>query len=537
MTDITIVIVCVMLVAIIVLVAFANRVAVPWPIALVLGGIAIGYIPHIPVITLRPEIVLLVFLPPLLYWESVNAPWSEFRTSAWWIFQLAFGLVIITTVVIAAVAHKLVPSMGWGAAFVLGAIVSSTDEVAFGPIVERLPIPRHVIATIEGESLVNDATSLILYGVGVTAVVTASFSLLHMLGALAVSIIGATALGLAVGLLAAGAWFLIREELLQAIISLLAPFAAYLPANALHVSGVLAVVTTGFVISYFSPRALSPNARIRGQGFWNIVFFIANAVIFLLVGLQFHSILQKLSHFSASQLLLYGLAISLAVIVVRALWVFAQGLLPVTNEPEHVEGTADWSHVALLAWTGMRGGVSLAAALAIPFETAAGPFPHRDLIIFITFCVLLVTLVGQAGTLPLLIRWMHVVDDGASEREERVALAQMSRAALRKLDELQKRGNAPPALLERLRRRFANRWQEFGEEADDNAARGSATYRQLQRELIDAQRTTLIRLRNSGKIDNTVMRKVQRLLDLESEEVELLGGLSHVNVDAIQQHE
>ncbi|SRR5665213_1014370 len=526
----------VIFVAILVLVSLANRIGVAYPIMLVLGGIALGFIPGLPPLAMPPELVLTIFLPPLLYWESVTAPTSEFFSAdgLWWIFQLAFGLVIVTMLAVAAVAHVMIPAMAWGPALVLGAIVSSTDEVAFAPIIARIPLPRHVIATIEGESLVNDATSLVLYAIGITAIVSGTFSFTGALGELAVSVAGAIAIGGAAAFLCVGAWRFTKDESLQAMVSLMAPYLAYLPAQHFHASGVLAVVTTGLVVTRYTPRVLTPRARERGSGFWVTAVFMANAFIFVLVGMQFHQILGALQRFHPLQLLGYGLAISATAIVVRLVWVFGQGLLPATNEPEHVEGKADWSHVAVLAWSGMRGGISLAAALAIPLEAAARPFPNRDLIIFLTFCVLLATLIGQGGTLPFLLRRLKVVDDGTDEREERVALAATAKAALKRLDELAGSGDVPKEVCEVLRRRFRRRWAEFGvdgAEQDGDAARIGSRLRELESDLLDAQRTALIRLHREGKVDNTVMRRVQRLLDLQAEETELLASTGHSDID------
>lgn len=516
---------------ILVLVSVANRIGIAYPILLLLGGIALGYIPGLPALAMPPDLVLVIFLPPLLYWEAVTAPTSEFFTSSglWWIFQLAFGLVVITMFAVSAVAHALIPTMAWATAFVLGAIVSSTDEVAFAPITERVAIPRHVLATIESESLVNDATSLVLYGIAVTAVATGSFSVVHAAENLAISTIAAVAIGVVAGLIAVLAWRLTKDDALQGIISLMVPFLSYLPAYHLGYSGVLAVIATGFTTQIYTPRVLTPRARERVSGFWITIVFMLNAFIFVLVGMQFHHIVGSLHRLSAATLLFYGVAISLTVIVVRLLWVFAQGLLPSTNEPEHAEGKADWSHVAVLAWSGMRGGVSLAAALAIPIETAAGPFPERNLTIFLTFCVLLATLVLQGGTLPLLLRWLNVRDDGADSREERVALAQTSRVALERLNELARSEHIPPRLLELLRTRFSNRWNEFSR-ADESSRINSALYRKLVRDTIEAQRRSLIDLRNKGKVDNTVLRRIQRLLDLELEEVDLLESTGRLDV-------
>ena len=524
----------IILALIVVLVTIANRLAIAYPIVLLLGGIAIGYIPGAPLITMPPDLVLVVFLPPLLYWESITAPESEFRTSAWWIFQLAFGLVIVTTAAVAVVAHVLVPALAWPAAFVLGAIVSSTDEVAFAPIAERLRVPRHVIATIEGESLVNDATSLILYAAAVAAVVTGTFSLPHAIGQLVTSVIGAILIGILAGSATVLAWRFIKDDMLQVVISLAAPYLSYLPAQHYGVSGVLAVVTTGLFVNRFTPTVLLPRARERATGFWVTIVFITNAIIFVLVGMQLHSIIAGLVNYSLLRLIGYGAAVSLTVIVVRFIWVYAQALLPVTNEPEHVEGKADWSHVTVLSWAGFRGGVSLAAALAIPFETALGPFPQRDLLIFLTFCVLVATLVGQGGTLPLLIRWLHITDDGAGANEERIALARTSRAALDRIDRLELEGNVAPSLAGFLRKRFQIRQREFDPDHESEAAaaaRATARYRELENTLIGAQRAELIKLRDHGKIDNTVLRRIQRLLDLESEEIDLLDSAGHAEVE------
>ncbi|MFY9740176.1 MAG: Na+/H+ antiporter [Candidatus Cybelea sp.] len=517
--------------AIIVLVTIANRINIAYPIVLVLGGIAIGFIPNVPTIALPPALVLVVFLPPLLYWESVTAPTSEFRANAIWIFQMAFGLVILTTVAVGAVAHAIVPGIGWGVAFVLGAIVSSTDEVAFVAVADRLNVPRHIIGTIEGESLVNDATSLILYGAAIAAVVGASFSLSHAFGALALSIVEAVAIGLAAGGLAVLAWRVLQDETLQGVISVVVPFVAYLPAYYIGASGVLATVVAGLFISRFTPNVLLPMTRVVMTGFWVTIVFLLNAFIFVEVGIRFHDIVSGLHAYSAGQLIWWGSAVAATCILARLAWTFAQGLLPITNEPEHVGGKADWSHVSILAWTGMRGGVSLAAALAIPLETTAGPFPYRDLLIFITFVVLLATLVGQGGTLPYIIKWLGVKDDLAAQDEERTALAATARAGLECLDKLEREGSVPHSILELQRRRLRARFAEFGESAE-GAAETTAAFRRVERRLLDTQRKRLIQLRTQGKIDNTVMRRVLRLLDLQAVEIGLLDSTGHDKIEA-----
>lgn len=522
----------VVFVAIVVLVAIANRINVAYPIVLVVGGMAIGFIPHVPTVPLPPDLVLVVFLPPLLYWESVTAPTSEFRSSLFWIFQLAFGLVVLTTIVVAVIAHAIVPGMSWAVAFVLGAVVSSTDEVAFTAIADRLNVPRHIIGTIEGESLVNDATSLILYGVAIAAVVGTSFSLLQAAGSLALSVVEAVAIGVAAAALAVFAWRAIQDETLQGVISVVIPFVAYLPAYYIGASGVLATVTAGVIVSRYSPIVLLPRARELLTGFWVTVVFLLNAFIFVEVGIRFRDIVQRLHQYSPWQLIGWACAVSATCIVARLVWTFLQGFLPATNEPEHVEGRANWSHVAIVGWTGMRGGVSLAAALAIPLETSTGYFPFRDLLIFLTFGVLLATLVGQGGSLPWLIRKLGVADDGAAEKEERIALATTARAALERIDDLERTKAFPHEILELHRARLKARFAEFRtHQTDKSAARLTLLYRQAQCVLLDVQRQKLIELRKEGKIDNTVLRRVQRILDLQTIEVQILGTTGHSDIE------
>ena len=521
-------------VAILVLVALAKRIGVAYPIVLVLGGILLGYIPGVPRAELRPDLVFLVFLPPLLYWESVTAPTSGFLAGAAWIFQLAFGLVIATTVAVAFVAHRVDPAMGWPAALVLGAIVSSTDEVAFASLADKLRVPRHLIATIEGESLINDATSLIIYAVAIAAVLGQVFTVGQAFEQLVISVIAAVAIGLAAGAVIVTAWHFTRDEELQPIISLMAPYLAYLPAYHYKVSGVLAVVVTGIFVSRFTPRVLLPRARQRAAGFWVTIVFLVNAFIFVLVGLQFHPILtETLTRYSAWQLTWFALAVCATVIVVRLAWVYAQALIPFTNEPEHKRGKADWAHVTVLAWTGMRGGISLAAALALPLAMGAGPFPQRSLIIFLTFAVLLATLVGQGGTLPWLLRALHIREDDQDQREERLALSRIARVALIRLSSLRKEGRVPAPILAELQRHQRSRWREFADakEGEEYRARVTSQYRAIQRELIGIQREELLRLRNRGKIDNTVMRRVLTLLDYEDEEIALLSSSGHTDLD------
>ncbi len=520
-------------VAIVVLVALAKRIGVAYPIVLVLGGIALGYIPGVPRAELQPDLVFLVFLPPLLYWESVTAPTSGFRAGAAWIFQLAFGLVIATTVAVAFVAHRVDPAIGWPAALVLGAIVSATDEGAFASIADKLRVPRHLIATIEGESLINDATSLIIYAVAIGAVVGQVFTVGQAFEQLVISVVAAITIGFIAGGAVVTAWHFTRDDELQPIISLMAPYLAYLPAYHFKVSGVLAVVVTGIFVSRFTPRVLTPRSRLRTIGFWVTIVFVVNAFIFVLVGMQFREIVASLAQYSVSHLIWLAIAICATVIVVRLAWVFGQALIPLTNEPEHERGKADWAHVTVLAWTGMRGGISLAAALALPLMAGTHAFPQRSLIIFLTFAVLLATLVGQGGTLPWLLRLLRITEDDQDEREERLALSRIARVALIRLAALRKEREVPVAILATLRRHHRSRWREFADakEGQEYRKRVTSQYRAIELELLTVQRAELLRLRNRGAIDNTVMRRIQALLDLEDEEIGLLSTTGHTDLD------
>ena len=253
----------------------------------------------------------------------------------------------------------------------------------------------------------------------------------------------------------------------------------------------------------------------------------------MLVGLQFHPIITSLSQYSPGFLLWLAAVVSATVILVRLAWVFTQALLPITNEPEHERGKADWAHVSVLAWSGMRGGISLAAALALPLTIGSGPFPQRSLIIFLTFAVLLATLVGQGGTLPWLLRILHIREDDADEREERLALSRIARVALIRLAALRETRNIPPPIIAALRRHHRSRWREFADakEGEEYRRRVTSLYREIERELLGVQREELIRLRDRGKIDNTVMRRIQALLDLEDEEIRLLSTTGHTDID------
>jgi Na+/H+ antiporter len=504
------------------LLALAQVTRVPYPITLVLGGLALGFLPGMPEIQLPPDLVLVAVLPPLLYGSAFFTSLRELRANARPIGLLAIGLVLITTVAVAAIAHMAIPGLSWSSAFVLGAIVSPTDPTASTAIAERLGLPRRLVATIEGESLVNDGTALVAYRFAVAAVVTGSFSLAEAAGRFVLSVAGGIAVGLAAGFVIRQVRRRLDNPPLELTISLLSGYFAYLPAQAAGVSGVLAAVTVGIYMGWYMPELTNPQTRLQGVAMWEILFFVLNALLFGLVGLQLPGIVDSLSGRSTETLVRDAVIVCGAVIAARFAWVFAAGYLPhlIDRRLRARDPVPAWRHKTVLAWSGMRGAVSLAAALALPLTTdASNAFPDRDLLIFLTFAVILGTLVVQGLTLPALIRVLALEEDGLAEREEAKARIHAAEAALERLDELIDEDWVREDTAERMRGLYNFRQARFRSrvdaEADGSAEERSLDYQRLRRELLDAERSAVIELRRVGRIDDEVMRRVVRDLDLE----------------------
>ncbi len=499
------------------LVALARRANIAYPIVLVLGGLLLGFVPGLPQIALDPNLVLVLFLPPLLYWESVTAPTDVMRANAGQIWMLAIGLVIATTVVVAIVAHATILNLAWPMAFVLGAIVAPTDELASAPVLERMRVPRHVIAVVEGESLLNDAASLIFYAAALAAATTGVFNFGRAAWQFLFAGFGGVALGLAAGWLAIQGWRRIKDTQLQGVISFNLPYLAFIASQRLGLSSVLAVVFAGIYVNRYTPLVITPAARLQVSGFWETLVFLANALLFVLVGLQLHDLMRMvLIEYSWPTILWYAFVVNATVIVTRFAWVMGQEFFPVIGgASEHPEG--DWKHALVTAWSGLRGGVSLAAALAIPVAAAGGgPLPHRHLVIFLTFTVILVTLVGGGLTLPILVRSLKIDDPGAEEDEDMErALLGMSKAALARLEKLRGDRSIGAADAARLRKRYEHLRSHAGGHPDHEDAVFDA-----ERQLLDAERDELIAMRARGEIDNTVQRRLQRALDIARERID-----------------
>jgi monovalent cation/hydrogen antiporter len=492
---------------------------IPYPILLVLGGLALGFVPGLPHIELPPDVVLVAVLPPLLYLSAYRTSLRDLRANTRAIAILAIGLVVATTVTVAVVAHAAVNGMPWSAAFTLGAVVAPTDPIAATAIMRRLGVPRRLVSIVESESLVNDGTALVLYRVAVVAAVSGAFSIWDVSWRFAWAVAGGVAIGLAVGFAVAEVRRRVDNPPVEVTISLMTGYLAFIPAAAVSASGVIAVVTAGVYLGWRTPELTSVQTRLQGEAVWSIIAFVLNALLFALVGLQLSGILDALTGRSAGELARWGLLITGTVILTRIAWVPIFSHLPRLLWRSSA-ATKPFSHTFLLSWAGMRGAVSLAAALAIPLSTHAGAaFPERDLIIFLTFCVILGTLVLQGLSLPVLIRAMRIEPDRTEDEEDARARIRAAEAALERLDELAGEDWVRDDTAERLRGLYGFRVNRFSSRFDDGAdgaiEEQSQAYQRLRRELLDAERHAVTQLGRTGEISGDVVNRVRRDLDLE----------------------
>jgi CPA1 family monovalent cation:H+ antiporter len=512
-----------LLLAVAVLATFARRLRIAEPIPFVLGGLALGFIPGVADIEFPPEVVFLLFVPPLVYLGAYLTPWRDFKSNMRPILMLAVGLVITTIFAVAAVTMAVVNEpLPWSVAFVLATIVAPPDAVAVLAVTRHLKVPRRIVSVLEGESLANDAVALVAYRMAIAAAVSGTFSLATAGRQLAWASVGGLLIGWLVGALVLWVRRQISDPAVQVTLSLLTPFAAYLLAEAVEASGVLAVVTTGVYIARHSSRYFSAEIRTLSLSFWRVVEFLLNGLAFILIGLQLRKVYFALGDYPAGELLKDMGAIVLTIIVIRLLWVFPAAYLPLYFFPwlRRRNSYPPWQHVTLIGWAGIRGVDSLATALAVPLVVSAGkPFPGRNLVIFLSFGVILSTLILQGLTLPLLIRWFKLRDDGREESEEMKGRIAAAEAALRRLDELAREPWALPVCVERIRaiydgriRRFRARLRHEGERQEEVKA---AAMRRLRLELLNAERRTVIDLRDREVINDDVLRDIERDIDLE----------------------
>jgi Na+/H+ antiporter len=488
----------------------------------VLGGLALGFVPGIPHLTLDPDIVLVAILPPLLYSAAFFTSLRDLRANVRPLSLLAIGLVLATTLSVAAVAHTIVADLSWPVAFVLGSIVAPTDAVAATAIAARLGLPRLLVRLIEGESLINDATALVAYRFAVAAVLTGSFSLWNASWHFVLSVLGGIAIGLAVGFVIRQIRRRLDHSPTEIAIALFSGYFAYLPAEAAGVSAVLAAVTVGIYVGWYTPELTTVQTRLQGDAVWEILVFMLNALLFALVGLQLRPILDGLSGHSTGSLIADGVLVSATVIVTRFVWVYPGTYLPrlLIRRVRERDPYPPWQYPTLIGWAGLRGAVSLAAALALPLTTDAGdPFPERSLVIYLAFCVIFATLVLQGLALPALIRILGLEDDGLAAKEETKARIHAAEAALSRLDELADEDWVRDDTAERMRGLYQFRRSRFAARFDDQddglIEERSQAYQRLRRELLDAERQSVVSLRREGRINDEVMNRIQRDLDLE----------------------
>lgn len=540
----------------------ARRTGVPSPVLLVLGGLAVAALPGAPTVELDPQVVLVLVLPPLLYSAAIDASLTGFRANARPIALLSVGLVVFTALVVGAVARLVVPGLPWAAALALGAVVAPPDAVAAIAIGRRVGLPARLQTVIEGEGLLNDATALVLYQVAVAVAVGGSFSVGRTVGMLLLAAGGGLVVGLGVAWVISQVRQRLEEPLVENVLSLATPFLAYLPAERIHASGVLAVVVCGLVLGHATTTLLSSTSRLQTQPVWRVVVFLLEGGVFLLIGLQLPEILGGLDTYGPGQLAGGAAVVVLAVLLSRPLWVVPAMQLPqrLSAAVRTRDPSPSWQATAALSWAGMRGVVSLAAAFALPLTTDDGaPFPRRDLLLFLVFVVILSTLLLQGLTFGRLLRALGLRPDRRGLLLAQASAQQSAvRAALTRLDEAVTGSPADEPVAEQLRRlaeaRANARWERLAEvgagggggpanvdptrggAAQDDTSRGraadrgaggdpasgggaaetpSATWRRLRALMLEAERAELLRLRDAGQLPDEAMREMQRGLDLE----------------------
>jgi CPA1 family monovalent cation:H+ antiporter len=501
----------------------ATRLNIPSAILLVLAGVGLALIPGLPPVRLAPDVVLLLVLPPIIYSASVAMSWSEFRFNLRPIALLAVGCVVFTATAVAAAAHWLL-GFSWELGFVLGAIVSPPDAVAPLSIARRMQLPRRIVVILEGEGLANDATALILYRFAVAAVGGGIFSLTHATGTFAVIVIGEILWGVGVGWLMLRLRRWVRDPRIEILLSILTPFLAYWPPEQAGGSGVLATVTAGLYISWNGLRLISAPTRLQGIFFWGFLIYLIEGMVFLLTGLQAHALAAGMKSYSSSELIMSGAIVSAVVILTRFIWMYPATYLPRWLVPSiaRYDPSPPWQWPFALAYTGVRGIVSLAAALAIPFETADGsPFPHRELILVLTFVVVLVTLVGQGLTLPWVVRGLGLANAGRREQEvqraqEFEARRAAIKAALDRLDALAADAEIPDDILERLRSQQRQRLAQVNNRSDESEEQRQRVMQsdETERLLIAAERDLINDRYRHGALKDEPRRRIERELDL-----------------------
>ncbi|MBS1601348.1 MAG: Na+/H+ antiporter, partial [Bacteroidetes bacterium] len=486
----------------------SNKLHISYPIFLVIAGLAISLVPGIPMIRLEPDIVFIIFLPPLLYSAAWYTSWHDFWKMRRAIGMLAFGLVIFTSCAVAVVSNLIIPDFPLACGFLLGGIISPPDAVAATSVLQNLKMPKRVVTVLEGESLVNDASSLIVFRFALLAIFTGKF----ILWKAGVDFATVVSLGILIGLIIGNIVYAMHRWLpttpsIDTVITLLSPYLMYITAEHFHASGVLAVVSGGLFVSYRAHEIFSYSSRLQSQSVWNVVVFLLNGVVFILIGLQLPGIVKDLGEYSLHSAILYGVIISLVTVLIRIAWVFPGAYLPriCSRRIRLKEIAPGWKAIFVVGWSGMRGVVSLASALAIPLMLDSGlPFPHRSLILFITFVVILFTLVLQGLTLPYIIRRLDITVK-ENEEEQRLAIRlRLATAALEYINGSYSKESESIDAFNRLKARYERMVEITGkrlenEEGDEVSPAFLPRYRQLLLELVDIQRKELSHMRRDAE--------------------------------------
>lgn len=508
----------------------SNKYKFPFPIILVLSGVIISLIPGLPVVALNPDVVFVIFLPPLLYGAAWYTSWHDFKAAIRPISLASIGLVFFTTALVGFTAHLLIPGLSWPLAFLIGAIVSPPDAVAATSVTKGLGLSPRVIAILEGESLVNDASGLIAYKYALAAIAAGNFIFWQA----GLNFLWVAAAGIGIGLAIAYVTYIVHKKficdpVIEVTLTFLTPFASYLLAEHFHVSGVLAVVSTGLYLSFRSGEIFSHQSRIMAYAVWDVVVFILNSLIFILIGLQLRSIMQGISDYPVGALALYGLVISFVVIAVRFIWVVPAALVPrwLSKRIRETE-PFDPRNMVVFGWAGMRGVVSMAAALALPLTLDNGtPFPHRNLIIYLSFCVIVSTLVLLGLTLPWVIRKLKL-EPHSIVAEEYDIRTKIVTAAISHIEE--NLSLVSDELLQNIKSKYEvkyNRLQKTdlpanyfgnGQKLPENIFN---QFSKMQIDLISVERKELQQLHRYGKASEEILRKIERELDLEETRLQM----------------
>ena len=516
------------------LTAIINNRRLPLPIMLVAAGLLIGFVPQLPDLALDPDVVFLIILPPLLYEAALKTSWHEFRSSIRPISALAITLVFFTTTAVAITAHYLIPGFSWPLAFILGAVISPPDAVAAGSIIKGLGLNKKVVTILEGESLVNDASALIAYRYAVLAVTTGTFVFWRA----GLEFLLITSVGILIGVVVGYLFVLAHKKIknnpvVETTLTLLSPYISYLAAEQFHMSGILAVVSTGLVISWRAPEVFTYETRMKTGILWDILIFLLHGFVFILIGLQLPSIIKNLGRYPLSQILGYGLIISLVTIVVRIIWVFigaywqtmfGKKKKTIAGIPINENEDTTWKNVLVVAWTGTRGVISLAAALALPLTLQDGsPFPKRHSIIFLSFVVIFVTLVVQGLSLPLLIRWLKIKRNHGHETEEKELQLYLATNTLHFIEE-----ELSTSLEKKYREELTGKYEQLISDLTteiEHQKKYKQRAKRIKPNLVDPmlnakleitkfQRELLVMLHKEGEFSADVIKKVEREMDI-----------------------